>query len=129
MTRDKMNLHIRDSLVEGYQSLIPSLALPDQDDRHVLAAAICARADVIVTFNLSDFPKEFLEVYGIEAQHPDEFISHLMDLSPPLVYQAIQEIQTRLKNPPRTFEELLTTYENLGLIKSVAALKFYQDLA
>jgi predicted nucleic acid-binding protein len=129
MTRDKMNLHIRDSLVEGYQSLMPSLALPDQDDRHVLAAAICARADVIVTFNLSDFPKEFLEVYGIEAQHPDEFISHLMDLSPPLVYQAIQEIKTRLKNPPRTFEELLTTYENLGLIKTVAALRFYQDLA
>jgi hypothetical protein len=129
MTRDKMNLHIRDSLVEGYQSLIPSLALPDQDDRHVLAAAICARADVIVTFNLSDFPKEFLEVYGIEAQHPDEFISHLMDLAPSLVYQAIQEIQTRLKNPPRTVKELLTTYENLGLIKTVAALRIYQDLA
>ena len=129
ITRDKMNLHIQDSLVENYQSLIPLLALSDQDDRHVLAAAICARADVIITFNLSDFPPESVEIYGIEAQHPDEFISHLIDLAPPLVYKAIQEIQTRLKNPPRTINELLTTYENLGLINTVAALKFYQDLA
>lgn len=128
MTRDKMNLHIRDSLVEDYQSLIPSLTLPDQDDRHVLAAAICARADVIITFNLSDFPPEALAIYGIEAQHPDEFISHLMDLAPLSVYKAIQEIQTRLKNPPRTVKELLITYENLGLIKTVAALRFYEDL-
>lgn len=128
ITRDKMNLHIRDSLVEDYQSLIPSLTLPDQDDRHVLAAAICARADVIITFNLSDFPPEALAIYGIEAQHPDEFISHLMDLAPLSVYKAIQEIQTRLKNPPRTVKELLITYENLGLIKTVAALRFYEDL-
>ena len=128
ITRDKMNLHIQDSLVENYQSLIPLLALSDQDDRHVLAAAICARADVIITFNLSDFPPESVEIYGIEAQHPDEFISHLIDLAPPLVYKAIQEIQTRLKNPPRTINELLTTYEDLGLIKTVAALRFYQDL-
>jgi predicted nucleic acid-binding protein len=128
ITRDKMNLHIQDSLVENYQSLIPLLALSDQDDRHVLAAAICARADVIITFNLSDFPPESLEIYGIEAQHPDEFISHLIDLAPPLVYKAIQEIRTRLKNPPRTINELLKTYEDLGLIKTVAALRFYQDL-
>ena len=99
ITRDKMNLHIQDSLVENYQSLIPSLTLPDQHDRQVLAAAIYAKADVIITFNLSDFPTESLEIYGIEAQHPDEFISHLIDLAPPLVYKAIQEIQTRLKNP------------------------------
>lgn len=128
ITREKMNLHIQDSLVKNYQSLIPSLTLSDQNDRHVLAAAICARADVIITFNLSDFPPEVLEIYGIEAQHPDEFISHLIDLAPPLVYKAIQEIQTRLKNPPRTIDELLKTYEDLGLIKTVAALRFYQDL-
>lgn len=128
ITRDKMNLHIQDSLVENYQSLIPSLTLSDQNDRHVLAAAICARADVIITFNLSDFPPESVEIYGIEAQHPDEFISHLIDLASPLVYKAIQEIQTRLKNPPRTINELLKTYEDLGLIKTVAALRFYQDL-
>ena len=48
-TRALMNSHVRDCLVIGYQDLIPSLILPDMNDRHVLAAAICAGADVIVT--------------------------------------------------------------------------------
>jgi hypothetical protein len=73
-TRDLMNSHVRDCLVIGYQDLIPSLTLPDVNDRHVLAAAIVARADVIVTYNLKDFPATILEQYGIEAQHPDEFL-------------------------------------------------------
>jgi predicted nucleic acid-binding protein len=55
-TRDKMNSNIRDCLVTGYEPLIDGLTLPDPNDRHVLAAAIRASADVIVTFNLKDFP-------------------------------------------------------------------------
>jgi hypothetical protein len=39
-TRSLMNAHVRDALVDGHQSLIPALELPDPDDRHVLAAAI-----------------------------------------------------------------------------------------
>jgi len=62
-TRKLMNTHVQDSLVTGYESLIPGLKLPDQDDRHVLAAAIRSGADVIVTFNLSDFPASALEPY------------------------------------------------------------------
>jgi len=56
-TRSLMNAHVRDALVDGHQSLIPALALPDPDDRHVLAAAIQCGADLIVTFNLDDFPE------------------------------------------------------------------------
>ena len=55
--RDLMNAHVRDCLVTGYEFLIPRLTLPDPDDRHVLAAAIRAGADLIVTANLSDFPR------------------------------------------------------------------------
>src|SRR3954451_7426417 len=69
--RNAMDLHAEDCLVIGYESLIASLALPDPDDRHVLAAAIVAEADVIVTHNLKDFPPESLTPYQIEAQHPD----------------------------------------------------------
>ncbi len=54
--RDLMNAHVRDCLVTGYESLIPSLTLPDPDDRHVLAAAIRCGADAIVTANLKHFP-------------------------------------------------------------------------
>ena len=80
-TRELMNANVRDCLVAGYRSLIPGLELPDPDDRHVLAAAIRASASVIVTFNLRDFPAAQLEQYGAEAQHPDEFVVHLVGLN------------------------------------------------
>ena len=67
-TRDLMNSHARDCLVTGYERLINAVTLPDPDDRHVLAAAIRAGADIIVTFNLNDFPEKYLMPYGIEAQ-------------------------------------------------------------
>ena len=57
-TRDLMDRNIRDCLVTGYEHLIASLTLPDPDDRHVLAAAIVGRCDVIVTLNLKDLPNE-----------------------------------------------------------------------
>src|SRR5438105_10513690 len=50
-TRTLMNEAVRDCLVTGYEDLIASLSLPDPDDRHVLAAAIHAHAEVIVTVN------------------------------------------------------------------------------
>jgi predicted nucleic acid-binding protein len=93
-TKQLMNTHVRDCLVDGYQSLICSIQLPDPDDRHVLAAAIRCQAGVILTFNLKDFPSESLNPYDIEAQHPDTFISHLLDLNSAKVCNAaeIQQI-------------------------------------
>ncbi len=79
-TRDLMDRHVRDCLVEDFEELIPSLTLPDPNDRHVLAAAIRGRADVIVTYNLTDFPDKALQKYGITPQHPDEFLLHLFNL-------------------------------------------------
>ena len=55
-TRTLMDQHVPDAIVTGYDALIPGLTLPDLNDRHVLAAAICGRADVIVTINSRDFP-------------------------------------------------------------------------
>jgi predicted nucleic acid-binding protein len=127
-TRDLMNSHVRDCLVFGYQDLIPSLTLPDINDRHVLAAAICAGADVIVTYNLKDFPVVTLEQYGIEAQHPDEFITHLIDLAPPVVCEAAKRQRMSLKNPPQSVDELLSAYERQGLAQTVSELRLYDGL-
>jgi hypothetical protein len=127
-TRDLMNAHVRDCLVTDYEDLITAVTLPDPGDRHVVAAAIRAGADVIVTTNLSDFPKETLGKYGIEAQHPDEFITHLLDLAPNLVCAAAKRQRESLKNPPLTVEQYLESLERQGLAQTVASLRQFAEL-
>src|SRR5687767_6435792 len=63
-TRELMEAAIPDWEIIGYEGRIDQLDLPDPDDRHVLAAAIEARAQAIVTSNLRDFPEHALEIYG-----------------------------------------------------------------
>jgi predicted nucleic acid-binding protein len=69
-TQARMDRHAEDALVTGYQDLIPGLHLPDPDDRHILAAAIRGRADVIVTMNLRDFPQEMAETHRQSLKNP-----------------------------------------------------------
>ena len=102
------------------------LELPDPDDRHVLAAAIVAGADLIVTFNLTDFPEENLRDYGIEAQHPDEFVGHLIDLAPSQVCTAVATVRARLQNPPKTVTEYIDTIEQQQLPRTAAALRAFE---
>lgn len=122
-TRTNMNDNIRDCLVTGYEDLIPALKLPDPNDRHVLAAAIRCNADVIVTFNLDDFPSQALQQYDVEAQHPDEFILQLLDLNPAIICTAAEIQRMRLKNPPKKPDEHLDTLLKQGLRQSVSALR------
>ena len=99
-TRELMDKSEPDTLVMGYESLIPSLSLPDKNDLHVLAAAIQGEASVIVTNNLKDFPAESLQEFEIEAQTPDEFVINLLDLAAEEVYEAAEAHRLSLKNPP-----------------------------
>lgn len=124
-TRDLMNKHALDALVTGYEDLIPGLNLPDPSDRHVLAAAIRGRADVIVTINLKDFRDAVLGSFGIEAQHPDEFIVHLLGLSPGTMLSAARAHRESLKNPPKSESEYLDTLERQGLTQTVSVLREY----
>ena len=110
-TRDLMNTHVRDCLVTGYEPLIGGLSLPDPDDRHVLAAAIRSQADLILTFNLKDFPAKNLTPFGIEAQHPDNFLLNQLDLDQPRVLAAVKRQRESLKNPPKKSLEFLETLE------------------
>jgi hypothetical protein len=122
-TRQLMNTRIRDCLVTGYENLIERLTLPDQDDRHVLAAAILAGADVIVTFNLADFPPDVLSQFNIEARHPDDFVLGLMDLDEETVCAAVERQRAGLKNPPKSVDDHLETLRAQGLPKSAARLQ------
>jgi hypothetical protein len=127
-TRDLMDRSTRDCLVTGYQHLNDYLTLPDPNDRHVLAAAIVGRCDVIVTQNLKDFPTEILASFGIEAQHPDEFLSNHLNLAPGIFCSAVQKVRHRLKNPPYSVDEYLENLLLQGLVATVAELKTFAQL-
>ena len=127
-TRDLMDRATRDSLVAGYEPLIPGLTLPDPDDRHVLGAAIVGRCDVIVTQNLKHFPDEALAPFQIEAQHPDEFLCSHLDLAPGLFCSAIRKVRARLVNPPYSVEDYLATLTRQGLVATVGELQAFADL-
>lgn len=124
-TKDLMNSHVRDCLIVDYEPLIESVTLPDPNDRHVLAAAIKGRCDLIVTMNLKDFPATELDKYGIEAQHPDDFIFYLMDLVPEAVVAVAKTHRAALKKPPKTAEDYINTLESIGLVQTAAELRKY----
>ena len=121
--RDAMDTALPDACVSGYQKLVPSLELPDPDDRHVLAAAIRAKAQVIVTFNERDFPEAILAEFDICAQHPDTFLCHLIDLAPNVVRMRLANLVERLKNPAMTMDEFIAMLERLALPEAAAALR------
>lgn len=127
-TRTLMNAHVRDALVTGYEPLTDGLTLPDPDDRHVLAAAIRCGADLILTFNLKDFPAANLAPFEIEAQHPDTFLLHQFSLDQSKVLIALKRQRESLKNPPMMSLEFLDRMEQQQLPLFVAELRRFADV-
>lgn len=110
-----MNVAFPDSNVEHFEELIPGLMLPDKDDLHVLACAIRCNADLITTFNLKDFPDDYIKKYNIEIQSPDELISNLIDLNNDIACKAFRKMLKRLKNPPKSKAEVIETLSRCAL--------------
>jgi len=127
-TRDLMDSKTRDCLVTGYEALIPVIQLPDANDRHVLAAAIVGHCDVIVTQNLKHFPEATLAPYGINAQHPDEFLCNHLNLAQGLFCGVVKKVRGRLKKPPYTIEEYLDTLTRNGLVATASELRPFAHL-
>jgi predicted nucleic acid-binding protein len=106
-TRRLMNESIRDVVVSGYESLVDVLVLPDPADRHVLAAAIRAKAQVIVTANLRDFPADVLECWDIEAKHPDDFLIDQLHIDAATMRRIIEDIAQAWRDPDATASNVL----------------------
>jgi predicted nucleic acid-binding protein len=121
-TRELMNQALPGARVKGHEMLISGLSLPDADDRHVLAAAIRAGAQAIVTFNLKDFPETALAPFDIEPKHPDDFLLNCIDISSSMVMQVITEQAGDYNKPAVSVPELFAALRGQGLVQSIAKL-------
>jgi predicted nucleic acid-binding protein len=129
-TKELMNRHIDDCVVDGYAHRIAGLKLPDEQDRHVLAAAIECGASIIVTANISDFPAEIVSENGVVVMTADDFIVEVTltfeEDGESALDAAVRAIIQRLRNPPMTWEQYfhcLATMQGNELLKTVALLR------
>ena len=104
-----------DALVENYESLVDSLTLPDEKDRHVLAAAIKTNANVIVTNNIKDFPNDYLSSFGLTAKTADDFLTDTIDLNNELAVEAFRALLLNRTNPNLDELEILDRFRKNGL--------------
>ncbi|MGO2357582.1 PIN domain-containing protein [Mesonia sp.] len=112
------NLAFPDAFVPNYESLINGLTLPDEKDRHVLAAAIKINANVIVTNNLKDFPSEYLASFGLVAKSADDFIADIIDLNHEKAIEAFRKLVLNRRNPDLDEFEVLNNLRKNGLNNS-----------
>lgn len=120
--REAVEAAFPEAKIDDYAHLIDCLT-NDEKDRHVLAVAIRSGADIIVTFNLKDFPAEALDPWSIEACHPQDYLMTLYSMSPEIVVLKLQDI-ARKRN-----QELIELLFNLGRAVPDFTSHLIQDLS
>ncbi|WP_069071271.1 PIN domain-containing protein [Nostoc sp. KVJ20] len=123
--QEMLKIHFPEAIVEVPEHLVASMT-NHPGDYHVVAAAIVAKAKVIVTADLDDFPAEALKPWDIEAWHPDDFLVYLNDQFPGKMIQVIQQQSEDLKNPPMTIVELLDKLEKNNVTKFAGSICFHE---
>ncbi|WP_296618244.1 PIN domain-containing protein [Marivirga sp.] len=113
-----VNKAFPDALVKNYENLIPTLNLPDEKDRHVLAVAIKSNSKSIVTNNLKDFPQDILDDFEIKVNSADDFLVNIIDLNHEQALSAFKEMVFNRKNPKMDEFEILNQLRRCGLIKT-----------
>lgn len=83
----------RDAVVE-VDKIDPDLHLPDDNDVHVLQAALNGKADELLTANLKDFPTNVLTGHGLIRREPDEFLVELAHSNRAYVLEVVQKVRT-----------------------------------
>lgn len=119
---EAMNRAFPDAMVSGYEGLVEAMEC-DPKDRHVMAAAVHSECQVVVTYNLKDFPEQAMARHQLEAVHPDVFLLDQLDLYPEAVYVALRRQSTESARPKLTALQLMTSFEKLELKGFAAELR------
>ena len=112
-----------EALVTGHRRHLHGITLPDAKDRHVVAAAIKAKCQHIVTCNLGDFPDKALVKHGVGAIHPDAQLTALMTIDTPSELAAIDNLIADLKKPPIPFDDFIEGLRTQALTGFCVALQ------
>ena len=90
--RQQMKQAFPEAMVTVPSALLKAVeCIPDKDDQHLLAAAIMARANAIVTQNTRHFPKDCCQKYGVLRQTPEDFLIDQYRLHPQLVLDKLDD--------------------------------------
>jgi PIN domain-containing protein len=90
--KQQMNQAFPEAMVPVPAELLKAVdCIPDESDRHVLAAAIMAHANTIVTQNTKHFPKSCLEKFAVLCQTADDFLIHQYHLCPQIVLDKLDD--------------------------------------
>ena len=110
------------AMVDGYETHVETIELPDPDDRHVVAAGVAAGASLIVTWNLRDFPAEELRKHGLTSQTPDVLITDLFERVPEATVGALANARRNLSQTRISAAEFAEILMRQGLIQLSARL-------
>lgn len=117
-----VNRAFPDATVTGYEALIHGMEC-DPKDRHVMAAAVHSECQIVVTYNIKDFPPEAMAQHQLEVVHPDTFLLDQLDLYPEAVYVALRQQSTESARPRLTALQLIASFEKLELKGFAAELR------
>lgn len=122
---DRRIAHMRrafpDALTTGYESLVEAMT-NDPKDRHVLAAAVRANAEAVVTFNTRDFSEASTKAYDVIAIQPDDFLLDQLDLYPALTIGVLEQQAASYRREPTTVGALLPLLERSGVPRFAAEI-------
>jgi predicted nucleic acid-binding protein len=91
------------------------LWLPDENDVHVLAAAIKSEAKAIITLNLKDFPTRILSKHGLLRRDPDGFLMEFADENRVAVQKIANDIRTAAEGHSGEQKEIRNLLKRTGL--------------
>jgi len=97
------------------------VGLPDVGDEHVVRAAVHGECDLILTFNVKDFPAEL--VAPVAVWHPDTFILERVAADPAPVIGIIDQIRRELRSPPLDREVYCDGLARAGLSQTAELMR------
>lgn len=126
--RTEMERAFPGATFEPDSKILASLRLPDPGDVHVVAAAVAAEANSIVTYNERHFPEQVFAPLGLRAETPDFFCVRLVGENSRLVIEGARLHRASLRKPPYDAGDYLDHLERQGLEWAGGVLRASQHL-